>query len=508
MEGMTEYVRHKSEGGQQPHRLHDLRAAVPTDDPRDGKRGMRPSSKNGKPSSKRKGSAHRATGYESDASEADRHSTNASVPAAPAQPPSGFQDSDFLEAEYQATLQKTKPKTLSEIVIKGDSIPSTSDGALTIISHGNEVNDMEQHSRGAQQTTKSQHPVKTSHSAVVPNRRAPRGLPLMTTAQHAQQHGQYPSHEHQPGPLHGEIVLPLPANDPVKPGGFKFGSANPQKNVSLPLSKPKGQQPHVQPQSMPATTTVSKGVRDQHPPSQSTRNTIVPAALPEAIPQHPREHMTANTSRPQITSDHVAVNVRRGKPPVPLFNERPHSPEAPYLVSEYSSDEHECEEQSNEAEESELDHGFDDLTKMDYSVLKDESFDSAPNAENFVVNDVPDDASLTDKLSAVLAQTEYGDDSADMYDYRTKFMASLTIDEWEEAGAWLVQHFGTVVRKFTGVRREKRSAAVAFEAEIEGRDNAVGAKRQQIKGALDEMKVNGSAVLGTTPRKGRNEPKA
>ncbi|OQO05486.1 hypothetical protein B0A48_09255 [Cryoendolithus antarcticus] len=507
MEGMTEYVRHKSEGGQQPHKLHDLRAAVPTDDPRDGQRGRRPGSKNGKPSSKRKGSAHRVTGYESDASEADRHSTNASLPRAPPQPASDYQDSDFLEAEYQATLQKTKPKTLSEIVIKGDSIPSTSDGALTIISHGNKVDEMEQHSRLSQQPTKSQHPVERSHSTAIPNRRAPRGLPTSTTAQQAQHQSQYLSHDHQSGLLHGETELPLYSNDPTKPGGFQFGAAIPQKNVNLPLHKPTVQQPHVQSQGMTIAETVSNGVQNRYQSRQSTRNTVAPAALSAADAQHPRGQMMANTSRPQTAATHVPGKHKRGVPPVPLFNAPPHNPDPPIHPTQHSSDGYVSEEEPDEVEDSDLDHHFDDLAKMDYADLQREPFDKAPDADNFIVHNAPDDASLAEKLSAVLAQTVSGDDGVKIYDFRIKFMASLTIDEWEEAGAWLVQHFGTVVQNFTTVRREKRKAAIAFESEIEARDNSVGAKRSQIRGALDEMKVNGNAVLGTTPKKGRKESK-
>ncbi|KAK6436111.1 hypothetical protein LTR95_007697 [Oleoguttula sp. CCFEE 5521] len=445
MEGMTEYVLHKSEGGQQPHRLHDLRAAVPTDDPRDGKRGRKSSSKNGKPSSKRKGSAHRATGYESDASEADRRSTNANAPAALVQPPSDYQDSDFLEAEYQATLQKTKPKTLSEIVIKGDSIPSTSDGALTIISHGNGVDEMEQQGRVPQQLVKPQHPARPTHSTAVPNRRAPRGFTTSTIAQQAQHQGQYPSHDHESGPLRGDIELPLLPNDPAKPGGFQFGSAKPQKNVNLPLHKPTAQQSHGQLQGMPIAETVSNGVQNQHQSRQLIRNTVAPAALPEADAQHPQGQMMTNTSRPQTAATHVPGKDKRGVPPVPLFNAPPHNPDPPIHPTQDSSD--------------------------------------GPGTDRD------------------------GNDGAEIYGYRTKFMASLTIDEWDEAGAWLVEHFGAVVQKFTGVRRDKRKAAIAFESEIEARDNAVGAKRQQIKGALDEMKVNGNAVLSTTPKKGRKETK-
>ncbi|KAK6437797.1 hypothetical protein LTR95_006013 [Oleoguttula sp. CCFEE 5521] len=350
---------------------------------------------------------------------------------------------------------------------------------------------------------KGQHPAKTDHGAPIPNVRAQRGRPPQSTTQYAQQHLQHLSHT----PDGGEMMLQSHADGLTEVAPFQMRAAEVHKDIRLPIHKPTVEQSQPQPQSMPVVETVTKGARDQQPSKQSTRNNVAPAPLPEVASQHPREQMMANTSRPQTAATHVSGRDKRDNPPVPLFHEPSRNLGPLNHPIPDSSDGYASEEEPDEFEDSDLDHHIDDLTKMEYGDLKDEPFDKAPDADAFVVHNAPDDASLADKLSAVLAQTVNGNDRAQLYDYRTKFMASLTIDEWEEAGAWLVQHFGDVVQNFTGVRREKRKAAIAFESDIEVRDNAVGAKRQQIRDALDEMKVNGNAVLGTTPKKDRKESK-
>ena len=87
---------------------------------------------------------------------------------------------------------------------------------------------------------------------------------------------------------------------------------------------------------------------------------------------------------------------------------------------------------------------------------------------------------------------------------QAKFFASLTIDDWEQAGDWFLDRFGDVMKRLKEARREKREAAKRFEDEVEHRHDVISKKRKLTDDALSEMKTSGALVLQGTPRKGRS----
>ncbi|OQO02625.1 hypothetical protein B0A48_12153 [Cryoendolithus antarcticus] len=487
--------------------LGDLKVATRPEKSRGGKGGKKRDSTHHK-SSNRPRSRQEDPGWDTDASEADHRSTHASVRGAQAQPPSDFQDSDMLEADFQHTLEKANPKRGIDKTIKGDSMPTYSDGALTVVSHGEELNKTMQQPHDSQRLSMAPPSANPDRVTTALNHRTTRSLRPQNQSSHAQQQtqGQYLANQTT---LQDEgHVKAAQTSDFVDPAGFSFKPAKQTKDTNVQSRKPNPKKAELQRNLVQDSETSSHTVQVRPAPQQSGHNAMAPAPVERVTSRPPREQMVANPSRPQTAAVSESANAKQERQAVPLFNARTRSPIPLPNAPEHSSDDYDSDEQPDEAQDSDLDHLPGDLVKMDYSDVKAEPFDKAPNVEDFIVHDTPESANLAEKLSAILGQTDNGNISDEVYRYRTQFMASLTIDKWEEAGAWLVQHFGTVLQNFTGVRREKRRAAVAFEAEIEGRDNAVGAKRQQIKGALDEMKVNGSAVLGTTPKKGRKEPQA
>jgi hypothetical protein len=150
--------------------------------------------------------------------------------------------------------------------------------------------------------------------------------------------------------------------------------------------------------------------------------------------------------------------------------------------------------QSQMVSEQPLDYELEELYNKDYASLKGELFDHSPQAQPFIIPDLPSIAVLTDKLlqlNGAEAQTQ------------AHFFASLNIDEWEEAGDWFLDRFGETIKRLKDVRREKRKAARAFEDEIEVREAAVTKKRVLIRTAMVEMKTSGAAVLQGTPGKKR-----
>lgn len=87
------------------------------------------------------------------------------------------------------------------------------------------------------------------------------------------------------------------------------------------------------------------------------------------------------------------------------------------------------------------------------------------------------------------------------WDEKVKFFATLTIDEWENAGNWFQEQFADTMKKMTAVRRTKRKLAADFEKEIKGRHDDVVRKRRATDAALQAMRESGGKVLESTPRK-------
>lgn len=141
-----------------------------------------------------------------------------------------------------------------------------------------------------------------------------------------------------------------------------------------------------------------------------------------------------------------------------------------------------------------LDYDLPELVEKDLKSLQSEQFDGSMSAQPFIVADMPDSATLAEKM-ALIANSEQKTQS--------EFFASLNINEWEDAGDWFIDSFGETIKRFKEVRKAKRKAALAFEEEIEKREAAVNKKHALTTAALGDMKTNGMAVLQGTPRKGQ-----
>ncbi|KAI6804812.1 hypothetical protein KC367_g2090 [Hortaea werneckii] len=147
-------------------------------------------------------------------------------------------------------------------------------------------------------------------------------------------------------------------------------------------------------------------------------------------------------------------------------------------------------------EEPDLDYEPQELRSMNYQTLKGTAFDFEPYSSRFTLPNAQPTDDLTQKLFAAseLNRPE-----------QAKFFASLTIDDWEQAGDWFLDRFGDVMKRLKEARQEKREAAKRFEDEVEHRHDAVSKKRKLTDDALSEMKTSGALVLQGTPRKGRSD---
>ena len=147
----------------------------------------------------------------------------------------------------------------------------------------------------------------------------------------------------------------------------------------------------------------------------------------------------------------------------------------------------------DETEQIQLDVEPTRLFTMDYSELKTQPFDHDPHTVPFNAKGIKANDSLDVKVQAVgsMATTE-----------QERFLESLTLDEWQEAGDWFVTRFSELIRQMKQVRQSRRQEAHAFEDEVEQRQEAVQRKRAQTDAVLEKMRANGSLVLQGTPRKG------
>ncbi|RMX99598.1 hypothetical protein D0868_09456 [Hortaea werneckii] len=146
-------------------------------------------------------------------------------------------------------------------------------------------------------------------------------------------------------------------------------------------------------------------------------------------------------------------------------------------------------------EEQELDYEPQELRSMDYQTLRGTTFDFEPYSSRFILPNANPTDDLTQKLFAA-SELNRRD--------QAEFFASLTIDNWEQAGDWFLDRFGDLMKRLKEARREKREAAKRFEDEVEHRHDAVSKKRKLADDALGEMKTSGAMVLQGTPRKGRS----
>lgn len=142
---------------------------------------------------------------------------------------------------------------------------------------------------------------------------------------------------------------------------------------------------------------------------------------------------------------------------------------------------------------SNIDFDRETLFSMPYEELKKQPFDEDPSQTKSPVTPsltgLP--KTLDERMELFKSQTP-----AD----RAAFLATLSIDEWEEAGEWLMKQFGTVMGKAADARRERRKIAAEFEDRLAARDAEVREKADGVTVAVKNLKNGGQNLLrGRTP---------
>ena len=130
------------------------------------------------------------------------------------------------------------------------------------------------------------------------------------------------------------------------------------------------------------------------------------------------------------------------------------------------------------------------LFKMPYKDLQKQPFDEDLNQDKHPsLIGLP--KSLNDRMK--LFKSASAEDQA-------AFLASLSIDEWDEAGEWLMKQFATVMDNVVNARRDRRKIATEFEDRLAARDAEVRKKTVDVTVALKDIKKAGEDMLrGKTP---------
>ncbi|KAL9080831.1 MAG: hypothetical protein Q9159_007507 [Coniocarpon cinnabarinum] len=149
------------------------------------------------------------------------------------------------------------------------------------------------------------------------------------------------------------------------------------------------------------------------------------------------------------------------------------------------------------ADEPLLDYEPDVLYSKDYNDLAAESFDIDPHAPRD-----PDSTPLNipKTLERLLKSLSTQSQSQDAINTAESFVESLTLDDWNTVGSWLIDEFTKAEKTITQRREQRREIAKKFEAEVARREGAVQNQLQDVDGEMGEMKRSGGMVLeGRTP---------
>ena len=421
----------------------------------------------------------------------ERHDTNGHQPGAIFdgtdydEDPEADQDlpQDPTEGKYQRLAAEAKAangaSTIAQTHIKGDSYPPTSTGVPSVTDHRdrNEVrasgglHNWPTHAAhraiyGARAQKPQLQPTTTRHQ--LPTALDTQGQPLVNSRQ-LQDNRQFDSES----PSDVDAAAPFSFGRPATiKKEFVAHTFRPQKQAvnSRPLT------PEIKADAARPRRESGKQATGQTEPATNDRQVST------------EEYSQQNGRQPPVTEAQNYHDLHDSAAGQALMSDQ--RPASDAFTEENPNEQPGPQTFSDEP----LDYDLEELYNKDYASLKGEAFDHSPHAQPYVVPDLPNTATLTEKLvhlNGAEAQTQ------------AHFFASLNIDEWEEAGDWFLDRFGETIKRLKDVRRDKRKAARAFEDEIEVRETAVSKKRALTHAAMVEMKANGAAVLQGTPGKKR-----
>lgn len=389
----------------------------------------------------------------------------------------GRLDRNFSNLLHNARADKAGP-TFALTHIKGDSYPPTSTGAPSLTNKREEDEAF----------------MSTKHQFVTSLAVEPATVHERSNKPQMQQTSARPQQEVQRNP---DVQLPAASRQQRKMALFDSQAADtehdatagfayqpgPAKKV-IAMRSVHGQRPNIGQQLVTAGDRTPafypyKG-SGAHAPQQTARI--------KTVQDMPKEHFSHQVYTHPAGEAHEQSRAH-GRPVEQI--KMPEQAPSSEAYTEEGADE---QIESQASHETILDYDQSELFTKDLQSLQAEPFDQGASAHPFSLADLPDSATLPEKMARI-ASTEQK--------MQVQFFASLNVDEWEDAGEWFIDRFSETIKSLKEVRRAKRKAALAFEDEIEQREVAADKKHALTTAALGEMKMNGMAILQGTPRKGQ-----
>ncbi|KAL8665049.1 MAG: hypothetical protein Q9202_002605 [Teloschistes flavicans] len=140
-----------------------------------------------------------------------------------------------------------------------------------------------------------------------------------------------------------------------------------------------------------------------------------------------------------------------------------------------------------------LDYDPKTLAKMSFQELAEESFDTSPRAVQLKDRSLTNASSLQEKL---LYLHSLDGPSEQIQSQRRAFFSSLPIDQYEECGDIVTEHFSQIISRFRQARQQKRAVARGFEDEIAAREKMVERGKVAVAKESDRLKRAGRDVVG------------
>ncbi|KAL8912768.1 MAG: hypothetical protein Q9171_002307 [Xanthocarpia ochracea] len=142
----------------------------------------------------------------------------------------------------------------------------------------------------------------------------------------------------------------------------------------------------------------------------------------------------------------------------------------------------------------ELDYDLKTLGKMTFRQLTEELFDASPQSTKLGNGDMSLEAGSTlDQKLLHLHSLEGPRENIQLQ--RETFFSSLQIDQYEECGDLIAEHFGNLISRFKKARQNKRDLAKEFEKEIAARQKLVESRKTVVTEGLDRLKRAGQDVV-------------
>ncbi|KAL9105870.1 MAG: hypothetical protein Q9227_009033 [Pyrenula ochraceoflavens] len=153
----------------------------------------------------------------------------------------------------------------------------------------------------------------------------------------------------------------------------------------------------------------------------------------------------------------------------------------------------------NDDLEPEIDYSPNTLSNMSFVDLQRRPFEHDPHASpyHFSMNDntVTPPRNLNDKMRFLLSCHT---------SERALFFRSLSSDEWEEAGDWIVESFSKIMHELQGCRKKRRQIAKQHELELAQKNVRVQKKSRAIDQAFDDME-NGTDYISKRLKKSNDQ---